>query len=185
MRVLTVQQPWGWAIIYGGKGIENRTGYGRWKYRGPVAIHAGLRWSQRGADFEPLQRAYASWLGFDHWLGYHGGHTAMPIDPKGDERDAELIDFGAVIGVVDMVDAHPAITVSSPGERTMRSCCEPWGEWAYDDARSGKRQLDLVHVVVENPRPIDPILNVRGALGLWKPERVDGLGEEIERRLAA
>ena len=39
MKALTVRQPWAWAIIYGGKDIENRT----WTttFRGSLAIHAG------------------------------------------------------------------------------------------------------------------------------------------------
>ncbi len=39
MKMLTVKQPWAWAILHAGKDIENRT----WapKYRGPLAIHAG------------------------------------------------------------------------------------------------------------------------------------------------
>jgi hypothetical protein len=38
-RVLTVRQPWAWAIIHGGKNVENRS----WptKHRGPLLIHAG------------------------------------------------------------------------------------------------------------------------------------------------
>ena len=39
MMVLTVKQPWAWAILHAGKDIENRT-WAR-KYRGPLAIHAG------------------------------------------------------------------------------------------------------------------------------------------------
>lgn len=44
--VLTVRQPWAWAIIYGGKTIENRT----WKPRRPteVLIHAGVIFEQHG-----------------------------------------------------------------------------------------------------------------------------------------
>ena len=40
MKVLTIRQPWAWAIAHAGKDIENRS----WitHYRGPVAIHAGL-----------------------------------------------------------------------------------------------------------------------------------------------
>jgi hypothetical protein len=38
MKVISIRQPWAWAIIWGGKDVENRT----WTtgYRGPVAIHA-------------------------------------------------------------------------------------------------------------------------------------------------
>lgn len=44
MRVLTVRQPWAWAIIHGGKYVENRVRNIAGEYRGPVAIHVGLRW---------------------------------------------------------------------------------------------------------------------------------------------
>ena len=43
MRALTVKQPWAWAIIFGGKDIENRSW--RTKYRGRVIIHAGGSYS--------------------------------------------------------------------------------------------------------------------------------------------
>jgi hypothetical protein len=39
MKALTVKQPWAWAIIFGGKDIENRSW--RTRYRGPLLIHAG------------------------------------------------------------------------------------------------------------------------------------------------
>lgn len=40
LRALTIRQPWAWAIIHGGKDIENRS----WntKHRGPLVIHAGM-----------------------------------------------------------------------------------------------------------------------------------------------
>ena len=47
MRVLTVRQPWAWAIIHGGKDVENRV-RSLGPYRGLVAIHAGLM----GASFD-------------------------------------------------------------------------------------------------------------------------------------
>jgi hypothetical protein len=38
--VLTIRQPWAWAIFHAGKDVENR----RWstKYRGRLYVHAGL-----------------------------------------------------------------------------------------------------------------------------------------------
>ena len=48
MRVLTVRQPWAWAIVHGGKDIENRTRNVAGAYRGPVAIHAGLAFDPAG-----------------------------------------------------------------------------------------------------------------------------------------
>lgn len=41
MKVLSVPQPWAWAVLYAGKRVENRTWYT--PYRGEVFIHADLR----------------------------------------------------------------------------------------------------------------------------------------------
>lgn len=40
MRILTLRQPWAWAVAGAGKRAENRSW--RTHYRGPLAIHAGL-----------------------------------------------------------------------------------------------------------------------------------------------
>lgn len=40
VRGLTVHRPWAWAIIFGGKDVENRGRATRW--RGTLAVHAGL-----------------------------------------------------------------------------------------------------------------------------------------------
>jgi hypothetical protein len=51
VKAITIRQPWAWAIIFGGKDIENRT----WStnYRGPLLIRAGAAyradaWLPRG-----------------------------------------------------------------------------------------------------------------------------------------
>jgi ASCH domain len=48
-RVLSVRQPWAWAIVAGHKDVENRT----WSttYRGRVFIHASLKPAQEGFAF--------------------------------------------------------------------------------------------------------------------------------------
>jgi ASCH domain len=48
VKVLTVRQPWAWAIFRAGKDIENRT----WKtnYRGPLLIHAAGSLDRYGWD---------------------------------------------------------------------------------------------------------------------------------------
>lgn len=131
MKALTVQQPWAWAIIHGGKAIENRTQL--WSYRGPLAIHAGNRWSDRG-DRSPLIYAAAN------------GRTLV-----------NTLDMGAVIGVVDLVDAHPDA-----------GCCKPWGESAYVE-HGGRERRRIVHLVLENPRPLAEPIPCKGALGVWSP----------------
>lgn len=42
MKALSIRQPWVWAIIHGGKRIENRDWY--CSYRGPILIHASKWW---------------------------------------------------------------------------------------------------------------------------------------------
>lgn len=146
MKALTVQQPWAWAIVHGGKDVENRTQ--TWSYRGPLAIHAGLRWST-------LERR-----GNGVWVHLT---TAM--------READLpmpwaraaFTFGAILGVVDLVDVHRSrprrYPMSGP---PVEACCEsPWAE-----ARLGQPG-DVVHLVLENPRPLQVPVPCRGALGLW------------------
>jgi hypothetical protein len=51
MRMLTVRQPWAWLLAAGWKDVENRS----WstKYRGPVAIHAGLSLDHQYRDVYP------------------------------------------------------------------------------------------------------------------------------------
>jgi hypothetical protein len=74
MKVLTLKNPWAWAVVNGVKKIENRT----WStnYRGPLLIHAGVSRTD---------------------LGLEGDR--MPGLPAHDR-----LVFGAIVGVVDEVD---------------------------------------------------------------------------------
>lgn len=76
-----MRQPWAWAIVHGGKDVENRSRNLAGSYRGPVAIHAGLTHEQGTMAGEFHRRA-------------HGGE--VPTELK----------FGAVIGIVDLVGIH-------------------------------------------------------------------------------
>lgn len=141
MRILTVQQPWAWAIFHG-KGVENRGLM--WKYRGPLAIHAGARISHRGLVSPLVREAWA-------------GPTKLAQNPDGfprwiDVPSRDALPLGAILGVVDLVDSHLAAD----------GCCDsPWGE------RSNHHLDRLVHLVLENPREFaEPITDVKGQLGL-------------------
>lgn len=83
MRAITVRQPWAWQIIYQRKNIENRTRNIAGKYRGPVAIHAGLK-----ADDEALRR--------------------LPGNAVGSVTAPRIFDYGVILGMVDLVDVHEA-----------------------------------------------------------------------------
>ncbi|ORA24902.1 hypothetical protein [Mycobacterium aquaticum] len=138
MKALTVQQPWAWAIFHG-KRVENRTQL--WSYRGPLAIHAGARWSDRGEDSFLVRSAFRE---HNRWWD---GRTTLPRDP---------FEMGAIIGVVDLVDVHP------DGKR----CCPPWGESGYVE-HGGRERRRITHLVLENPRALAEPIPCKGALGLW------------------
>jgi hypothetical protein len=89
---ISIRQPWAFAIIHGGKDIENRTW--RTKYRGPVLVHAS-----KGMTRD-------EWDDFREFI--HGA------DLRGDwcagKRPADL-QRGGVVGVVDIIDCvreHPS-----------------------------------------------------------------------------
>jgi hypothetical protein len=155
VKALTVKQPWAWAI-FNGKNIENRTQL--WSYRGPLAIHAGMRWSERGL-YSPLV------------LDAFGG---SPLDSR--DRFTTLqsdmkrgMCIGAILGTVELVEVHHDA-----------GCCQPWGEHGeVETARSRTNRerygtsdtahRTITHLVLENPRPLAEPIPCKGALGLWAP----------------
>lgn len=160
-RLLTVRQPWAKPIVDGVKTVENRSHAFGTSYRGPLWIHAGAAWSDRGLVSHLIRQTYPEVNNF------RGHASALSF------RDAGFV-LGAVLGRVDVVDAHHA----EPG------CCEtPWAELEYADgtrAPVGRRIVtDVVHLVFENPaRCRGPV--VAGALGIWRADRRPGLPETLD-----
>jgi hypothetical protein len=107
MKALSVRQPWAWALIHGNKRIENRSR--RIYHRGPLLIHASRSLAEFGR-------------GRDH-------SRLMPQLPAIDD-----LAFGAIIGMVDVVDCIP-ITEMEP---------DPFAEgpWCW---------------IVAKPRPVVPV----------------------------
>ena len=141
MRALTVQQPWAWAIVHAGKDVENRTQ--AWRYRGPLAIHAGHRTSRRGLDSPLVTRAF------------------------GDANRADTIPtlaFGMILGVAELVDVHTA--ASCVDEHGVM--CSAWAESSYAE-HGGRTRRDVVHLVLKDRRPLLTPVPCTGALGLWTP----------------
>lgn len=94
LRALTVRQPWAQAIVDGHKDVENRSQGFPKGYRGPLLIHAGLQWSERG-QYDPRVRP----LYLARW--------------------PESFALGAVVGVAGVDDIHPAWGCCAPwGEET-------------------------------------------------------------------
>jgi hypothetical protein len=162
--VLTIRQPWCWAITHAGKTVENRS----WKteYRGPLWLHAGARsrWDPAGAEFRPLRNAWGR-----HLLSRPGWPGVPESDIKLGRRTT-LMPFGAVSALAEVTGCHhseecmmPAACVTAAG----RTGCSPWavrGQW---------------HIDLANVRPLADPVPCRGALGLWR------LPEDAEKAVRA
>jgi hypothetical protein len=142
VRILTVRQPWAWAIIHGGKTVENRPRNIAGGYRGPVAIHAG-----KNFDYErPSDRFLAE-------------YARRPIAGR---------ETGFIIGVVDLVDVHLSKPSSSNTHTGQPVCFDDHtrvghvcSSWAQEFAAPGG-----FHLVLANPRPLTEAIPYTGALGL-------------------
>jgi hypothetical protein len=76
MKALTIQQPWASLILLGPKRVENRTWWT--KYRGPLAIHAGLKFDRFGIEV--------------------AAERGIKLPPLG------AIPAGVILGAIDLVD---------------------------------------------------------------------------------
>jgi hypothetical protein len=123
MRALTVQNPWASAMFWSDpKDVENRSRNIAGEHRGTIAVHAGQRWSVAGA-------------------------TSPLITEHPDYQATDVLPFGSVIGVVDLVDVHTAAT--------CRGRCSRWAE------ATGH------HLELTNPRRLTQPVEAFGKLGLW------------------
>jgi hypothetical protein len=160
-RGITVRQPWAWGIAAcdhhpeDGKGVENRSRGFPSSYRGPLLIHAGLGWSERGAAD---QRLRVLW-GVDRGILHHG-----PLEQR-------RFVFGEVIAVAELADVHPS-----------GGCCQPWGEEEYVGADQ-QLHRGVMHLVLEHVHELDQSIPHKGALGLWRPpaELLAAVGEQVGR----
>lgn len=144
MKALTIQQPWIEAILEGVKLVENRS----WStpHRGPLGLHAGTRWSERGRRDERVLEAFPR----SDPRGYALRHKPL--------HRGSLDGFlaGRVLGMAQLVDVHPD-----------SGCCRPWGESAYTNADGTTSRL-VHHWVLEDPQRVHAPILVRGRLGLWE-----------------
>ena len=93
MQLLSVRQPWAWAIARGRKQVENRT----WapSYRGPVAIYASMR-----VDLDAAESPLLWFAGWD------------PDDP--------VAAIGGIVAIVTLADVCSAAV---DGERCRYPSC--------------------------------------------------------------
>ena len=141
-----MRQPWAWAIIHGGKDVENRVRNIAGSYRGPVAIHVALQ--DDDAAFEPEHPMYGlifapcpNRASRDH--NRHHCHWCTQTAPS------KYGYKGRIIGVVDLVDVHLGYC-----DTDDHPICSEWAEF------------DQWHLELANPRPLAEPIPFKGALGL-------------------
>ncbi len=150
MRILTVRQPWAWAIIHGGKDVENRVRNIAGDYHGPIAIHA----------------AKANDVGAWRALG------RLNMFAYGAALDArESLIGGAIIGVVDLAESHPVETCIRQEHDGDWTVCSEWAE------RSGHHLVLANPRALDQPVPWKGALGLRRTnldiIGDHLAERVD------------
>lgn len=109
MIALSIRQPWAWAILYGGKRIENRSW--RCDYRGPILIHA--------SKLPVPKRALPGWFVQD-WESVRAAMHASNVDifkcPPVTFKSL-VLQSGAIVGkarIVDCVSHHPSAWFAGP-----------------------------------------------------------------------
>lgn len=87
MKVLSIRQPWAWAILHAGKDIENRS----WptKMRGRVLVHAGLGFDSSVSD---------------DWIGFIMRSAVRLGTPPSSVPWAAELPRGGIVGTVEIVD---------------------------------------------------------------------------------
>jgi hypothetical protein len=153
MKCLSIRQPWAWAILHGGKRIENRT----WNttYRGPILLHAGKGVGTR-QEFTEAVDGLDSIMRAEDWLAFRDEHidvTCYGEDAWWTPRDT--LDRGGIVGRARLID------VITPGEHEKLSRLVSAGvemRWWVPG------QYGFVLADVE---PLT-FLPCKGALGLWE-----------------
>jgi hypothetical protein len=158
--VLTVRQPWEWAIEHG-KPVENRS----WNvtYRGPLWLHAGARsrWDPAGAA-SPLVR-----LEWEQHVRRIPGWPGLPCSDVELGRKTTLMPFGAVSALVQVTGCHHATACPRSRSDAPWPLCTPW---------SARGQF---HIELADVRPLSEPVPCRGMLGLWR------LPDEVEKAIRA
>lgn len=157
MRILTVRQPWAWAIVHGGKDVENRPRNIAGGYRGPIAIHAGLAYDrdshERSRVLRAAQDAAAIALGAEVFPHGYTWDLDAP-DPRG-----QWSVMGAIIGVVDLYNVHDlSEEAHGADDEAWAQNCSPWAQWGDTGT--------AWHLMLRKPRPLAKPIPYTGALGL-------------------
>jgi ASCH domain len=117
-QALSVRQPWAYAILHGGKNIENRT----WptQLRGTIAIHAGRTMEPNDIDeffrFLDERRLSGTWLTRAAVESLPRGAVVGTVDIVGCVRESDSPWFEGPFGFV-LENPRPVIPVACRGSQ--------------------------------------------------------------------
>lgn len=144
LKALTVKHPWAWAIMNGGKTVENRSR--KTKYRGTLYVHAGQAMDFDAFTFPALQAA-------------EDAYAFRGVRPFGEINEIDLSTCGLVLGTVELVDCHHA-------DDCWTGCADKAGN-THEEYCSDWAMPDFWHWELSNPRPLACPFPEKGKLGIW------------------
>lgn len=138
MRALSIRQPWLWAILHGGKTVENRDWAGC-EYRGPILLHASKSCGK--AEFSDAVESI-QYMRRD--LGF--GRVEVPA--------LDQLPRGSLCGIARIVNAvrHPAMFPGTGGNE--------------EDFAQGFRMAGALGLELADVREL-PEVPYKGALGFF------------------
>lgn len=154
IRAISLWQPWASAVVIGSKRIETR----HWStdYRGPLAIHAAKRCNKNELIYYVC---CWNWVGALWSCGVRMGNS-QPL--------WEALPFGAIVGVVDLVDCRPSETFTVGELDTPR---RPEGEkghcYDWTERQMGNFAPGRYGWVLENPRLLKNPVPYKGSQGFF------------------
>lgn len=159
MRCLTIRQPWVWAILRGGKDVENRTNKrgaaaakAQFNRPGPVLLHAGGHLDGQDA----FRRAAAL------------SRVEMPI--FGAPGAGTATELGAFVALARIAGVHLADECWDPIRRRF---CSPWAD------------PNAAHIQLTDVRELAFPVEYPGRLGLWQIPAEDAhIAAAVGRQLA-
>jgi hypothetical protein len=154
VKALSLTQPWAQAVVLGSKRIETRSWSTR--YRGPIAIHAAKRYGV----YELIHQSCCwNWCGALWGTGYRMGRR--------DDSLEERLAFGAIVGVVTLVDCRPSDSFTIGELDVPRFPTDEPDRYSWTERQLGDFSPGRFGFVLENPVALPEPVPCRGALGLW------------------
>jgi activating signal cointegrator 1 len=154
MKAITILQPYASLIAYGQKKIETRS----WstKYRGPLAIHAGL-----GKQHIDLCRQQLFWANL--WPYEIAAQYSLQ------ERIDKFLPLGAVIAIAELVDCLKVIgkvSLKIGDQKQVIAVLENQVRITGNEYEFGDYSVGRYAWILDNVQQIDPVA-AKGQQRLW------------------